>query len=765
MPSDHNLFQEALSHHLSGQLAYAEASYRKYIDDCDSLPIACTNIAGLLIQKGEFHEASLFLERALTYSPQYPEALSNQGYLYLLSSDYDKALDVLKKSLLYKPNLLQSLKHLYTIYSRRDTLAELLPFLDRALSLSFDPDILLLQAQVLSSISSTTQAIQVFNDRLATAPPDALPSTYSRLAFFHLSITRDYTNALSCFDHAINLSVSPEESDLVNKGDCLRLLLRLPECIQWINQCLREYPRSAPLINLKAAVNRQAGDNKSALRLFNIALKSDPTNTQVLINKALCLSDLGDIPQSLSTLNLARKIDPQNAFCLQALGELFFKNAEPENALSSFLQSVELNPASFEAWNSILYFLSFTRVATTVQRSTLVDSYLTALSALPKYPFNHSLASSDNRPLRIGVLSAEIGNHAVSFFLESILSSSKPNHALFYIFPTRDRSHEEAWSTLKDLAEEFVPIFNIDDQAAHRQIMDYDLDVVIDTSHHMSFNRQLLLSRRLAPVQVHYIGVHGSTFNPTIDYFIGDDIITPKEFQNEFSETLINLPRTWVSFSPPKCLPVITQPQHTNIRFGCFNNFMKITEETIGLWSSVLTAFPDTSLLLKSSLPRETDDPRMSDIFQAFANAGVDPSRIEFAPYQPSWSSHMNLYNSIDISLDTLPLASGTTAFDSLLMGVPLVAFSSPWIGGRLSHSILNGLGRLDLVAYSTNEYLAIIDNLITLIISSNHSRLQLRQTFLDSELCDSATLSESLIHNLRELHRKAILPESKHAK
>lgn len=761
MPPDQNLFQEALSHHLTGDVSNAETKYREYIAYCDSLAVACTNLAAILIQKANYDEASLLLRQALSHSPDYPEALSNQGYLQLLLSDYDQAIDLLQKSLHYKPSLLQSLKHLFTIYSRTNTLDQLLPYLDNALSISFDPDVLLLQAQVFSTLSSPEKAVELFHKYTSVSSSDTLPSIYSRLAYFHLTVTRNFTHSLYYYDQSISLSAVAVESDLVNKGDCLRLLLRLPECIQWINKCLLEHPQSSALINLKAAVNRQAGDNKSALKLFNIALNIDPFNAQVLINKALCLSDLGDIPQALNTLILVRKIDPNNAFCLQALGELSFKNAQPHNALTSFVESVDINPNSFDAWHSIFYFLSFTRVASQLQRSRFVESYLKALSILPNSVYKHSLSSSENRALRIGVLSAEIGDHAVSFFLESILSNSECTDATFHIFPTRDRSQDHAWHRIRDLADEFIPIFSIDDEEAHRLILDLQLDVVIDTSHHMSFNRQLLLYRRIAPVQVHYIGVHGSTFTPSVDYFIGDSIITPPEFQDEFSETLVQLPRTWVSFTPPSTLPSISDSHCTNIRFGCFNNFMKITPETIALWSSVLDAFPDTSLLLKSSLPRETDDSRISDIVQEFVSLGINHRRVEFAPYQSSWQDHMGLYNSIDIALDTLPLTSGTTAFDSLLMGVPLVSFSSPWIGGRLSHSILHGLGRPDLVAESTAEYIQTIACLISEVSSPSYSRSKLRQEFLESDLCNSSHLSRELIATLRALHSKALLLDS----
>ena len=52
----------------------------------------------------------------------------------------------------------------------------------------------------------------------------------------------------------------------------------------------------------------------------------------------------------------------------------------------------------------------------------------------------------------------------------------------------------------------------------------------------------------------------------------------------------------------------------------------------------------------------------------------------------------MALYDRLDIALDTIPFNSGTTAFDALWMGVPIVTLEGNWTGGRLVSAFPKGI-------------------------------------------------------------------------
>ena len=64
----------------------------------------------------------------------------------------------------------------------------------------------------------------------------------------------------------------------------------------------------------------------------------------------------------------------------------------------------------------------------------------------------------------------------------------------------------------------------------------------------------------------------------------------------------------------------------------------------------------------------------------------------------------MVLYDRLDIALDTIPFNSGTTAFDALWMGVPLVALEGNWSGGMMASSILKAFGRTERIARDEAE-------------------------------------------------------------
>ena len=69
----------------------------------------------------------------------------------------------------------------------------------------------------------------------------------------------------------------------------------------------------------------------------------------------------------------------------------------------------------------------------------------------------------------------------------------------------------------------------------------------------------------------------------------------------------------------------------------------------------------------------------------------------------------MALYDRLDIALDTIPFNSGTTAFDALWMGVPLVALEGNRVSGRMASSIVRALGRPEWSAQTEEDYVSIV--------------------------------------------------------
>jgi predicted O-linked N-acetylglucosamine transferase (SPINDLY family) len=105
----------------------------------------------------------------------------------------------------------------------------------------------------------------------------------------------------------------------------------------------------------------------------------------------------------------------------------------------------------------------------------------------------------------------------------------------------------------------------------------------------------------------------------------------------------------------------------------------------------------------------------------------------------------MRLYNRVDIALDTLPLNSGTTGFDALIMGTPLIALRGGWMGARMSSAMLKALGKPEWIANSPAEFAAIIVGLAADLPRLKGYRKTLRAEMLASPLCDGNTLAANV--------------------
>ncbi|MFX6031748.1 hypothetical protein ABTE99_19430, partial [Acinetobacter baumannii] len=83
----------------------------------------------------------------------------------------------------------------------------------------------------------------------------------------------------------------------------------------------------------------------------------------------------------------------------------------------------------------------------------------------------------------------------------------------------------------------------------------------------------------------------------SIDYRLSDPYLDPAGGSDAvYSERTIRLPNTFWCYAPLGPTPEVSglPAQRTGeLSFGCFNNFHKVTRETLLLWSRVLRAVPD----------------------------------------------------------------------------------------------------------------------------------------------------------------------------
>lgn len=753
------LFDQGLTAHLAGDLVQAQNAYEIYLELCASLPVVRTNLAAIYLNQGRLPEAEHLLSLALHEAPTYSEALSNRGYLQLLRGHPDDALADFERALAGNPAVLAALTNLVPLYSKRGRQADAQVLLDRALELQpLTLGLHDLKAQLLQSTEGSERAIaylEQLSPRFEGRERAALHSIRARLM---LHACTDLPATLAALEAAIEATPEPALEDLINKGEVLRRLGRQDEAFAWVNLCLLSQGERGGLLNLKACILQGLGQVEEALTLYRMAIAAEPFNALFYANQGFLLIDRGAHQQAIEAFSQALAFAPQAAALHHGMAQAHFHLGKPALAYQHYRLALDVEPDNLNIWDNFLYFLSF--VNTLPSQQLLEHCHAYASQALePRLldglaVFEPAWSDPRQRPLRIGIISAEIGSHCVSFFLLSLLQGARPEQAEFYLFPSKDRSTEPRWQIFRDLARHFEPIDQLSDQEACARIRSLNLDVVLETTQHMVANRLTLMARRLAPVQAHYIGMHGTTAVPAIDHFIGDAVVTPPEFAPQFTEQLLRLPRTWVCYTPPEAglPPIRPSDPSAPLRLGSFNNVSKISRDCLRLWATVLLALPEARLVIKDSL-RNGELDHQRNLITYLSRRGIAPERVQILPRTAAWEEHMDLYNDLDIALDTTPLTSGTTAFDALLMGVPLVACSSDWIGGRLSASIVQGLGQPDWIAATPEAYGACVRSLASDLEGLRAGRQARREQFLASDLCDQEGLAAALVAALREAY------------
>jgi len=266
------------------------------------------------------------------------------------------------------------------------------------------------------------------------------------------------------------------------------------------------------------------------------------------------------------------------------------------------------------------------------------------------------------------------------------------------------------------------------------------IDIALDLSGHTHAHSLPAFHMRCAPVQATYLGYPNTTGVAAMDYRITDSAADPPGAQAFATERLLNIDPCFLCYAPPADAPSPRrEPGAAPARpftFGSFNNAQKMNGYTIALWARVLDAVPGSRMLLKSV---NFDDAQLrADIVARFSAQGIDPARVEVLPRAPTLHDHLSLYQRFDVALDTFPYAGTTTTCEALHMGVPVVTLRGRTHASRVGASLLGAIGRADLIADTSEEFVQIAAGLAAEGDRLDARRPQLRDALAASPLCDA---------------------------
>jgi predicted O-linked N-acetylglucosamine transferase (SPINDLY family) len=357
-----------------------------------------------------------------------------------------------------------------------------------------------------------------------------------------------------------------------------------------------------------------------------------------------------------------------------------------------------------------------------------------------------------DRPLRIGMVSADFHHqHPVNLFMQPMLACW--DHAQFPLtLYFTGISYDDQTHLAKSRVDVWREMTQSTPAQFARQVEADAIDVLIDLAGHTSQQRMHLFARRMAPVQVTFLGYPGSTGVPNIDWIIGDSVVTPPEHDALYNERVARLPETVFCYSPEADYPYPNMPDELTERplvFGSFNNIPKLTPHTIRLWSRVLKAVPGSKLLLKA--PSFGDAGAQRRYANLFFEQGIDRERIEFRG-PVGLADMMAEYADLDIGLDPVPYNGGTTTLQAMWMGVPVIVKAGGHFVSRMGASFMAAAGMPEWIAENDDEYVAIAVEMSRDRRALLDLKRQLRQNLVSKPGWDRTKYTREFCGLLRQL-------------
>jgi protein O-GlcNAc transferase len=463
-------------------------------------------------------------------------------------------------------------------------------------------------------------------------------------------------------------------------------------------------------------VSRQQG-LAAALPLLEEAARRWPASADAWKDLGTVLAGLHEAAPALAALDRALAIEP--GLLSARLGRALARQEAfriPE-AVADYEAVLRENPAHAEAGSARLLCLNYLDTTTPGELRDAHFAYGRAqAAALASPPAILPPAVVRDRPLRVAVVSADFRRHAVASFFEPLLEfvdRSAAEIRLYHDHPLVD----DVSRRLQSLAAHWRHVAGLSHPALETLLRADAPDVLIDLAGHTGVNRLPVYARRVAPVQINYLGYPNTTGLETMDYRFTDALADPEGATDAWhTERLVRFsPCAW-AYRPPADAPDVAPPPCAGpgrppVTFGSFNNPAKMGPRTFRLWARVLAAVPGSRLLLKG---HGLDHPGLrAEIGRRFADAGGDAGRLEMIDRTPSARAHLELYSRVDAALDAFPYHGTTTTCEALWMGRPVVTLAGCEHRGRVGVSLLSACGRAAWAAASEDDYVRIAAGLV----------------------------------------------------
>ena len=698
--------------------------------------LAFANLGNALLQREQHDDALLCYERALSLEPEFSGARYNRGSLLMAMQRNEEALDDFRCLLQQKPD---------------------------------DADALNNCGLALLRLKRPLEALERFEKALHVQPGYSAFLTNQALTLLQLNRPAD---TLSVCDGVLTLDPNDVEASIC-RADALLDLLRFEDAVGEYQRALGLDPNhSRALTNLAGAL-LQLNKPATALAASNRALALEPRDAQSLNTRGVSLLRLGSLQEALASFDKSLTYDANAADVVCNKGDVLQQLHRYDEAAQCFVRVHDLEPerehvlgrglhARLLSCDWAQYQPATEHILAAIRAGTPADVPFSFLS-VPATPADQltcarlysasqhrGIQSQDmsgvryrHERVRVAYLSADFREHPVAQLAATLLAQH--DRERFEIVGVSLQPYVECpvAERFRSACDGFIEVSTLSDAEATARLRELEIDIAVDLTGYTTGERSGILARRVAPVQVNYLGYAGTMGASFIDYLIADHTVVPTEQESAYSESIVRLPGSYFPADWHNSLDATVPsreeaglPAHAFV-FCAFNSPYKISPAVFDVWMRLLRQTPDSVLWLRSMTSAA-----VTNLRREAAQRYIDPERLIFASRVTTQEQHLARYALADLFLDTAPYNAHTTAMEALRAGVPVVTASGSAFASRVAASLLHSIGIPELAARDLQEY-----ETLALQLASNPQRLTGLQDRLKQELRGAIPLSSYCRH------------------
>ena len=523
---------------------------------------------------------------------------------------------------------------------------------------------------------------------------------YNNLGVIYKEI-ESYELAIKNFKKAIEININYAEAHN-NLAIIYQILKKYDDALNQYGISIKLNPDNPETYYNIGILFYKKNNFKNAIKNFKRSIELNPNHLGSLKNRASAYAFDNEYLLSNEDYNQLKLLEPKNKDMYESL--IFFNNNKicQWTNYNDDLKKIERNIINNKTNNDYINpwkLLLYADKINIIKKNTENYNKQFNINKIRKNTFNYF----NKEKILIAYYSADFRRHAVSHLIANVLENHNKNKFEVFGFHFSPSKDDDMSTRVSKSFNKFFDVRTWTDSQIIEKSKNLEVDIAIDLMGHTFGNRLNIFTKRIAPLQVNYLGNPGSV-GRFMDYLIADNNLILKKNEKFYSEKIIYMPDCYQPHDTNKKINKNYDKKKYNLPEGkfiycCLNGTYKITPKIFDCWMNILTRTNNTVLCLL-----ESNNLSKKNILNEARKRNVNKDRIIFTPLV-DYENIFQRFNYCDLFLDTFPYGAHTTANEALSSGLPLLTVVGESFQSRVSFSLLNSLGMKDLITYNLKDY------------------------------------------------------------